>query len=518
MAYNADSEVSLIAAATQFLMSSLWSRAVLLVLVSCLIVNEIKYHQRTPANVLPVRFPAVYLPLISSWIAAARFMRDPSGSLREAMAQSKNGLLRIATLQGEFILVTDRHKVAEYLRAPDTVLNAQDGSNDQQQIPFTMGYGVGHRTYHTAVVRGPVTQKIVPNTPMMLDEASRAFDDLIGAPDEETPIPLYGVIAMTVARIANRIYVGTELCRNQEFLRNATDYAEAVVLSAEILRIFPEWMKRFVVQILPVTFYRRQGRRWLGPLIQDRLDGKKADDLIQWLIDAAPPIERTVPQLAERIMALNVASIHTTTMTFTAALYTLAAEPTKYVSALREEVMANLEEGKITASTLSKLPKMESFLRESGRINTLGLMAMQRNARREFRFSDGTVIPPGAKLGSPSLFLHRDPAVHENPEAFDWLRFYHPPPQAQDDGTPTETVQAKPKTMLNTDTNFHLFGHGRHPCPGRYLAVHEMKLMFALLLLRYNIQLVPGTAPQPFFIGTMPIPDTKLEVLFTTRR
>jgi len=55
-------------------------------------------------------------------------------------------------------------------------------------------------------------------------------------------------------------------------------------------------------------------------MIQDRLDrkldenGKKYEDLIQWLADAAPPIERTIPQLVERIMALNVASIHTTTM------------------------------------------------------------------------------------------------------------------------------------------------------------------------------------------------------------
>lgn len=69
-----------------------------------------------------------------------------------------------------------------------------------------------------------------------------------------------------------------------------------------------------------MTSYRRQGRRFLAPLIQDRLDGKldangeKHKDLIQWLIDAAPPVEKTIPQLAERVMALNVASIHTTTM------------------------------------------------------------------------------------------------------------------------------------------------------------------------------------------------------------
>ena len=49
-----------------------------------------------------------------------------------------------------------------------------------------MGYGVGHRTYHTSVVRGPVTKDIVRKTPDMLDEASLAFDELIGSPDGKT--------------------------------------------------------------------------------------------------------------------------------------------------------------------------------------------------------------------------------------------------------------------------------------------------------------------------------------------
>jgi hypothetical protein len=66
--------------------------------------------------------------------------------------------------------------------------------------------------------------------------------------------------------------------------------------------------------------YRRKGQEFLQPYIQERLDGKldengkKPEDLIQWLIDAAPPIEKNVPMLSERVMALNVASIHTTTM------------------------------------------------------------------------------------------------------------------------------------------------------------------------------------------------------------
>jgi hypothetical protein len=57
------------------------------------------------------------------------------------------------------------------------------GNNfQQQQIPYTMGYGVGHRTYHTAVVKGPITKSLAAKTPVMVDEAQLAFSDLIGTP------------------------------------------------------------------------------------------------------------------------------------------------------------------------------------------------------------------------------------------------------------------------------------------------------------------------------------------------
>lgn len=77
---------------------------------------------------------------------------------------------------------------------------------------------------------------------------------------------------------------------------------------------------RLLVRFLPVTKYRRNGYKFLCKFVQDRLDGKldengeKPEDLVQWLIDAAPPVERNAVAVSERVMALNVASIHTTTM------------------------------------------------------------------------------------------------------------------------------------------------------------------------------------------------------------
>jgi cytochrome P450 len=77
---------------------------------------------------------------------------------------------------------------------------------------------------------------------------------------------------------------------------------------------------------------------------------------------------------------------------------------------------------------------------------------MQRNARKEFKFSDGTVLPAGSKVGTPSLILHRDADVYDSPDEFDGFRFLDP-----------KYVETKENNPLSTSRNFHVFGHGRHP-------------------------------------------------------
>lgn len=157
-------------------------------------------------------------------------------------------------------------------------------------------------------------------------------------------------------------------------------------------------------------------------------------------------------------------------------MYALALEPEKYFEPLRKEVLDNLDGGEITAKTVGHLHKMESFLREASRFSDAGLskhsplspavgpsersltkspacpVTMQRNARKAFTFSDGTVMPAGTKIGTPSLILHRDAEVYENPEVFDGFRFCAP-----------RYADTKENLAVSTNVHYHTFGHGRHP-------------------------------------------------------
>ncbi|KAK2770182.1 hypothetical protein FQN53_005692 [Emmonsiellopsis sp. PD_33] len=451
-----------------------------------IVANWVSDYQKR-VKVPGVGYPS--FPILSSWVAAYRLLRDPVKLVREGIANYNHGPFRISTIQGEYVLINEKEKVAEYIRAPDDVLSFQDGANDQQQIPFTMGYGVGYRTYHVPVIRMNLTKTMQRHIPTMWDELNSAFDDLIGSPD----------------------------ARNKEFVKIAMDYAQAVVISAELLRPFPDWIKWSLVKIMPVASYRRQAIKYLSKTVQDCLDGKldengnKPDNMVQWLVDTAPPVERSIPLIVERIMALFVASIHTTTMTFTGAVYSLAAEPEKFIPAIRAEALEHFRDGNITKEKLAKVYKIDSVLKEAGRFNNAGLMAMQRNAKKKFTFSDGTVIPAGAKIGTPSLILHRNEGSYENPNTFDAFRFSRPSEAA--DGPQA----AAKNSMVSTGSDYHIFGHGKHACPGRFYAVNEMKLLLASMLIRYDMKLVPGTAPNQTFIATMAVPDTKLKILLKRR-
>jgi len=74
--------------------------------------------------------------------------------------------------------------------------------------------------------------------------------------------------------------------------------------------------------LTPYRKIQKQARELMGPLVQERLEstwkeGEKPNDMIQILIDAAPDEEQTMPQIVERMMTLNMASIHTTSMVST---------------------------------------------------------------------------------------------------------------------------------------------------------------------------------------------------------
>lgn len=91
-------------------------------------------------------------------------------------------------------------------------------------------------------------------------------------------------------------------------------------------------------------------------------------------------------------------------------------------------------------------------------------------------------MPYGTNIAVPVEDVHYDESIYPNARHFDPFRFTKPNGAAADG--------KGYKSAVTLDDHFLGFGTGRHGCPGRFFAVHEMKLMVAQMLLNYDVDYV----------------------------
>ncbi|KAK4555002.1 hypothetical protein LTR86_007768 [Recurvomyces mirabilis] len=475
--------------------------AAVILLLTFLVVRAVVRSRKT-AHIPSVRYGRI--PGFRSWQGAYAYLRDPEATLKEGYEKYPDGCFKVATLTSELIIVSSTEKLGEYLAAPDSQLNVQDAINEGIQFQWTMGPGVYYRPYHIPIVRGKMTQNIANMVPALQEEITGLLDSRIGHPEDFEEVAIHDVTIDIIAKVGNLALAGPVVAHNQAYIDAAIQYTLDLMVSAEFLRPIPVAAKDYVAYLTPAYRSKKKCEKMIGGYIEERLKATnageaKTQDMLQWLIDSAPPEERTMPQLNERLLALNVAAIHTTTMTLTNAIYTLCTEPEKYLPALREEVHQHIPDGQFTKERIDSLSKLDSFFRECGRVGAIGTLASGRLARHDFTFKNGTVIPKGYMVSGSIPVLHK--LVSPEEAQFDGFRYSRMAEEGK-----------KQMQAVSTSNDYLAFGHGRHACPGRFFAASEMKQIFANMIMRYDMKLTPGTKPMRLYIGPAKIPETKLKI------
>lgn len=178
--------------------------------------------------------------------------------------------------------------------------------------------------------------------------------------------------------------MGTSLCRNEEWLNTSVKFTEDLFANAIVSTLVPKFMRSFLAAwVFPyasrVTKHRKIAHRYLAPIYAELLaqqasgSGEKpTEDVYSWMLGHASPKPemRTPEKLADFQLMLSMAAIHTTTIAVVTVMYELAARP-EYIEELREEMIAMIEEdeGLLKKSTLAKMMKLDSFMKESTRVN-----------------------------------------------------------------------------------------------------------------------------------------------------
>jgi hypothetical protein len=156
---------------------------------------------------------------------------------------------------------------------------------------------------------------------------------------------------------------------------------------------------------------------------------------------------------------------------FTSAFYHLLSSP-EYIEPLRHDVETAVAEEGWTKAGMDKMLKVDSFLRESQRINVVGTCPLSnsnqsyqllmhyclssdgltRCALHPFTFSNGVTIPAGTAISTPITAIHTDGEIYPNPKKFDGFRFVN---LREHDGVTGLQV-------TSTSAEYLTFGYGRH--------------------------------------------------------
>ncbi|CAL1693826.1 unnamed protein product [Somion occarium] len=454
-----------------------------------------------------------------SYIGAIRLLSHAKDMLQEGYQKHKGGIFKIAMLDRWLVVVSGPKLVEELRKLPDEQVSFLEAAQDLVQMKYTFGHEVHDDPIHVEIIRAHLTRHIASIFPDVRDEIVSAFNDHIPATsDQWMPVSVLPVMQNIVARVSNRVFVGLPMCRHEEYLRLAITHTMTVARTRNLLTWFPEPLKPIIGFF--VNESRRglkHGKAYLGPTIQDRLNkmrdfgadwSDKPDDMLQWTIDLATDKGKGIGQIVQYVLLTNFAAIHTSSNSFTQALYHLAANP-EYIKPLREEVDTVIKEEGWTKVAMQKLKKLDSFMRESQRMNGINVSLM-RKAMKDIRFSNGLFIPAGTMIVAPAVAMHMDDENYTNADVFDPWRF---------SDLRGEEGEITKHQFVSTSVDYIAFGHGKHACPGRFFAANELKAMLAHTVMNYDVKFEnEGVRPPNVWFATTVSPDPTAKVLFRKRQ
>ncbi|KAI9806379.1 MAG: hypothetical protein M1825_006494 [Sarcosagium campestre] len=454
-----------------------------------------------------------------------------------------------------------------FLDLPDNVVSALEAQVSSLQADYTLlDSKLVVNPLHAHVVRRDLTRQLGSMIVDIMDELSASFDLTWGTDTEGwKEICLWDNMIDIIARTSNRVFVGKPLCRNTEYLKYTVKFAEDVPIAIFGICLFPKFLLPLagLLFTLPNRYHAWKCAKYLVPVIEKRLSDrarKRQDpdyayevpsDFLEWQIqeslNSPDPTERTPTMMFRRMMVVNFAAIHTSTIAIVNTIFDLiSSDPQKgYLQSLGAEAARCLaeENGVWNKAALAKMTMTDSAVREGMRHAGFLPQALHRvvAAKDGLVLKDGTHLPKGTVLSSASYSIHHDDDVYANANAYDPFRFsdnrtsldraaagasantaadgpgIHTTEQDAAHQHRAEILRGKNNATVTTSPSFLAFSHGRHACPGRFFAANEIKLLLAYLTLNYELEPLE-TRPADIWMATNCIPNLKATIRVRRRK
>jgi sterol 14-demethylase len=401
------------------------------------------------------------------WLGhALDFRRDPIGLL--ARGRARLGDVFSFELAGTRVTaLIGPAAQAAFFQAPDDQLGAREVY--QFMVPV-FGKGVAYDVApevmdeQMSLLFPALREERLQAYARVMQEEAEAYCRAWG---ESGAVDLLDAMNELTVFIAGRCLVGDAFRRSlsEEFARLYRDLEGGINLAA------------FVNPHLPLPSLRRRDRarrrvgELIGRVIRDRrASADRGEDFLQTLLEARYSDGTALDDdvITGLLLAIVFAGQHTSAVLATWTGLLLLQHP-EHVARLRAEQAGVFggDPAEMSLAALGRLDALERCIKEAERMHP-PLVMLMRKVLRDFEHG-GHVVPAGElALVSPAL-AHRLPDVFRDPDRYDPDRFG---PGRQEDRATRYSLIA--------------FGGGRHRCIGSTFAYQQIKVIWSILLARFD--------------------------------
>ncbi|KAE8168177.1 cytochrome P450 [Aspergillus tamarii] len=317
--------------------------------------------------------------------------------------------------------------------------------------------------------------------------AQKFLDNELSQPPVNSSEPIHVGLAETCklfnSRLMAVIFFGEKLASEPEFAAALFQHPLQTVTCMSLFQITPSFLSPLIHGIVTK---RGQAMKLIQsrmiPIIQkgvkdwDEHSSKQDTILYSMMTETEDKRAYWTPEaLCQAIMGLWFAASHQPWVNLYIFIYQLCRHP-EWQDILREELRSI--GNRMDIDSISSLPLLDSFMRESARFYCLDKLAIRRKAMQDYTFAyDNTTAPAGATVCVSNWNVTRDASTYPDPDTFDGARFAN--------GKSNDRT----KMFADVSEKHLIWGYGSLACPGRLHATYVMKLMIASFITRWDIRL-----------------------------
>ncbi|KIW16986.1 hypothetical protein PV08_04177 [Exophiala spinifera] len=444
-----------------------------------------------------------------SWQRTVKeFTTDTKGILQKALDESDNKPFQLYTNQGLMTVLPPRF-INEIRNEPRLDSTRHFHRAFFGAFPGFEGINKNILWLLITLTNKYITTNLTRFTKPMSDECGQVLKEaLTDAPDWHQVNPST-TVSQIVSRVATRGLLGKDFCEDPNWIKSLEQYATTFFFAAERFSVYHPYIRPIAHWFLPYCRKLRANSAQCSSIMQGVLKKRKeaqgtasTQNTIEWAQLAAKGKEYDPAQIQ---LSIGLGGIATTTNMLSWFLLCISKHP-ECLEPLRKEIISVLRdsEGGWKKTTIYNMKLLDSAMKESQRLKPLTLCTMRRLVLEDMTLSDGTFLPKGTMLVVSSSQL-RDPQIYPNPDKFDIYRFYNMRQIAGNENA---------GQFVTTSQDYSAWGHGKHACPGRFLASNQIKIVLCHLLVKYDFRLAKGspTDSMAFGFSIVTPPTARIEV------